>query len=239
MKLRTQKLKEITKYYDDYYEKNQKVSHPYCTQGTRPRKAYEVFLDFLKPQSRKKVLDVGCSIGMLLGAARERGLVSFGVDISQKAVELSRQNSPQSPVVKGSGQAMGFKDATFDYVTCVGTLEHFLDIDKGLREIQRISNDDAEFMIVVPNRDSYTWAFRSVKGTEQREIKEHLYTLSGWKERFERNGFEIKRVHRDIWPVYHRLKLKWITKWVLRKLVPLRYTYQFVFISTKSLDKRL
>ena len=60
----------------------------------RTPEAYQVFLDALDARPGMRLLDIACGTGFLLRAAAQRGLRTFGTDISEEAVKtrLHRAN---------------------------------------------------------------------------------------------------------------------------------------------------
>jgi len=201
--------------------------------------AYPVFLDKLDVKPGKTLLDIACGTGYLLLAAANRGLVTCGIDISEEAVKLAQQVSPASRVSVGKGEDLRFEDNTFDYVTCIGSLEHFLDMDRGIAEMKRVSKPDARLCILVPNSNFLYWKVSSQHGTEQQDINEHLLSLTEWRGFFGRSGLEVLSVSQDRWPMKkigtfataNPLKiLKGLAIRLVWSLLPLHYAYQFIFV---------
>jgi len=136
-----------------------------------------------------------------------------------------------------------FPDKFFDYVTCLGALEHFLDMSKGVSKMVRVGKDNALFCIVVPNINYLFWKIRKIKGTEQQDINENLLSLKQWKDFFIHEELEILKIYQDRWftksmnifssnnpfGVIKRIMYKFV--WVF---IPLNYTYQFIFVLRKK-----
>lgn len=208
----------------------------------RPYVAYPVFLDYLGVERGKKLLDISCGTGFLLLSASKKGLYTFGIDISEEAVKIAQNVSPDSFVSVSKGEDLKFVDNTFDYITCIGALEHFLDMNKGLQEMKRVAKKDAIFCIMVPNSNFIFWRVSGKAGTEQQEINENLLSLKQWKNIFINNGFKILNIYQDRWftkqvNIFSAIDLFQIFKKVTLKLIwvfmPLNYTYQFIFILRK------
>ena len=168
------------------------------SQSWRPQEAYAVFLDQLGAAAPGRLLDVGCGAGQLLKAAADRGLETVGVDISDVAIDIARKTSPDSEFKVGEGDRLDFPDGHFDYVVCLGALEHFPDMAAAVRDMARVGTENARFCIVVPNVRFIGWWFRK-KGTEQQGVKESLQTTAEWKRLFRGAGLDIERIHRDLW----------------------------------------
>ena len=101
----------------------------------RPEWVYRDWFRLLHPIVKgHALLDVGCGTGLLLKTAAAAGLQTYGLDLSDAAVAMSRKNSPTSQVVQGEGEHLPFADAQFDYVCCIGSLEHYADVERGLAE---------------------------------------------------------------------------------------------------------
>jgi SAM-dependent methyltransferase len=208
-------------------------------QSMRPAAAYPVFLDLLEARPGSRLLDVSCGTGALLAAARERRVAAVGVDLSDAAVRLAKRAAPTAEVAVGAGESLAFRDAAFDYVTCLGSLEHFLDMGQGLEEMKRVAKPSARFCIMVPNQDFIGWSALGHQGTAQQDINEHLLPLSAWRRLFEQHGLSVRRVVPDRW---HAVRwrcgggggaARLITGPVLEvawRLIPLRWQYQFVFV---------
>jgi ubiquinone/menaquinone biosynthesis C-methylase UbiE len=208
----------------------------------RPFEAYPPVLDLLAPRPGTSVLDVSCGSGFLLQAARQRGLSAFGVDLSDAAVRLAHQVSPDARVAVGTGEELCFRDGSFDYVTCLGSLEHFLDLSRGLREMLRVAKPGAQFCIMVPNRDFAGWKLLGHRGTAQQDINERLLSLREWRQTFEQHGMRVRRVLPDRWHAVkwrsdpHRgRRAPWhVAKAFLLeaawRLLPLSWEYQFIFL---------
>lgn len=206
----------------------------------RPFEAYPLILDLLAVRPGATLLDVSCGSGFLLQAAQARGVSAYGVDLSDAAVRLVHQVSPSTPVAVCAGEALCLQNNSFDYVTCLGSLEHFLDVSQGLQEMMRVAKPDAQFCIMVPNRDFAGWKVMGKQGTAQQDINERLLSLGEWRRIFEDHGLRVRRVVPDRW---HAVKWRsdrrrrfpayaakgWLLE-VAWRLLPLGWEYQFIFL---------
>jgi len=181
---------DIKNYYNERY--NAKQEHT-----MRPANSYEVFLDRLNVQKGKRLLDVACGTGYLVRASKDRGLDTVGIDISYEASKVSRRVVGDACILNCLGEYLPFKSQAFDYISCIGSLEHFLDLNKGLQEFKRVLKDDGSACIVVPNENFIGWQNKTQKGTAQKDINENLDTLDGWEELLKHNGFEIQNIFQD------------------------------------------
>ena len=218
---------EIQTYYNERYVAG-------ISFQTR-QKRFQQFLDPLDLRPGRKLLDIGCGEGFVLEIAQERGLSCFGIDISEAAVKRAScraLNHASRKVMVANGEALPFQNASFDYVTSIGTLEHFLHPSKGIREMARVCRDDGKLCIVVPNSFGLLYQFRIYNGTEQ--IQEKLATLNEWRSFLEAHDVEILHVGRDRGPdIFKDLKPhKLVQRLLLRltRFMPLSCAYQFVFI---------
>jgi SAM-dependent methyltransferase len=138
-------LSKAAIYHEDYF-----------TGGTydarrkrRIAKSRHQLLDVLNHVSPGPVLDIGCSLGYTLQAARELGMESAGTDVSEFAVE---QCSRQGFVTKvGTMSALPFADAHFGIVTMKHVLEHTPDPRAALQEVRRVLKPGGGLFIAVPD----------------------------------------------------------------------------------------
>ena len=208
-------------------------------QSMRPAEAYPMFLDLLQARPGTRLLDVSSGSGFLLKAARDRGLEAVGVDLSDQAVRIAKQVAPGAGLAVGTGEQLAFRDATFDYVSCLGSLEHFLDMGRGVQEMLRVAKPDARFCIMVPNENFIGWKVLGHQGTAQQDINERLFSLGAWRQFFESHNLEIVQVIPDRWHAVRWRKLaggspaRFLSGPLLEvawRLVPLAWQYQFVFL---------
>jgi len=223
---------EIKEYYERHHRERKEKSW-------RPFEAYRSIQKFLNMKKGKKLLDIGCGTGYLLKTAELKGLITYGIDLSKEAVNISKTIANNSQLSIADGEKLPFCDGCFDYVTCLGTLEHFLDANKGVQEMVRVSKNSATICIMVPNINFFGWEFQN-KGT--RQINEFLLDLRGWSEILENNGLAIKKIYQDKWLINRTNLLEdknplRLLKRLFSKLrwtfLPLNLTYQFIFICGK------
>lgn len=215
----------------------------------RPYHTYLPFIEYLEAQPGCRLLDVGCGGGRLLRAAQQQGLAAFGIDLSSSGAVLAESFAPGAHVAVGNGERFPFPDGSFDYLTCLGSLEHFLDIEAGLKEMVRVCKVGAGVCIMVPN-SFYLFDIIGVlktgcsrNGTSQPQ--EELATRGEWKDLLEAHGLTVLATHRDREPidtswrnVFRDLHLKrvinrFIEK-VLQAVMPLNLGYQFIFVCQKG-----
>lgn len=183
----------------------------------------------IKPGDR--FLDVGCGLGTTCLYLARRGAEVFGIDISFESARLTSRSERCGAVSQANAEFLPFADISFDGATFMGTLEHFIDPVKALCDANRVLKPGAQICFVVPNSDFFLFKF--LGGTEQ--PYEVPRTYKGWWQLLEEGGLKTEMVYRDIGPSVFDGRL--LLRGVLRKLVlffsnllPLRYTYQFVFI---------
>lgn len=208
----------------------------------RPPRAYPIFLQLLGLRPGQRHLDVACGPGMVLRAAQERGIDVSGVDLSAAAVELARDHLPGVDARVGNAEDLPFEDATFDGVTCLGSLERFLDRERALREMVRVARPSARFCFLVRNASTLIWRVWR-EGLGNREVRGHqdAQTLASWRALFERCGLRVVDVLPDQWPRqrwWHLLPgqrpAPGRAERVAGSLLPLRWCNELVFVLERA-----
>ncbi|MCU0865772.1 MAG: class I SAM-dependent methyltransferase [Planctomycetes bacterium] len=209
----------------------------------RPPRAYPIFLQLLGARPGQRLLDVACGAGLVLAAARDRGVVPSGIDLSREAIELSHRLLPGVDAQVGNAEQLPFADGTFDHITCLGSLERFLDRRRALREMARVGKPTVRCCLLVRNASTLVWRFWR-QGLGRREVQGHqdACTLAQWRELFDSEGFVVERVLPDQWPRQRWRQL--LPRWrprpgrdepVAGSLLPLRWCNELIFVLRREL----
>ena len=128
-------------------------------------------------RKNQQVLDVACGTGEWLLACKELGAFTNGVDLSERAISACKTSLGEGEYFSMPAEVLPFEDARFDVVTCLGSLEHFIDPVKALKEMVRVAKTDAIFLLLVPNADFLTRRLGLFGGTYQTDAKEEVRPL--------------------------------------------------------------
>ena len=187
-----------------------------------------------------KVLDVGCGTGAWLRVMSSFGAMPHGIDISATAVAACRAAVPMADLHCAPAEPLPWPDGVFDFVTCLGSLEHFRDPLAALRDMVRVAKPDARVLLLVPNADFLTRKLGCYGGTNQAQVRELVLSMEEWETLFGQAGLQVSKRWRDL----HVLSWYWITKgrWYRRPLRlaqavslcfwPLRWQYQIYHLCT-------
>jgi len=106
----------------------------------------------LKKQS--KVLDVGCAFGNLLELLDKENFKTFGIDISEYAVDKAKKNTKANILIGDINKGLSYKDDFFDAVFAFDIIEHLISPFLFLQEINRILKKGGLLFLYTPNIDS-------------------------------------------------------------------------------------
>jgi len=162
----------------------------------------------IRPQRDDCILDIACGTGAWLAAAGQYSDKTIGMDISEKAISVCRKTFSHSRFCVGVGEKLPFRNDSFDLISCLGSLEHFLDQPLALREIRRVAKPDAKIIILVPNSGFLTYRLGIFKGTNQIRIHETIRSIDDWIQMFTEAGLSVT----DQWSDLHVLSREWISK---------------------------
>lgn len=148
--------------------------------------------------SRGKVLDVGCATGLFLVGMRERHWDVYGVDTSEYAAQIAREEH-NLRVITGNLFEAQYPSAFFDAVTLWDVLEHLHDPARILYEIRRILKPNGVLILRVPNIDSSDARFFG-KYWAGLDAPRHLYVFGDETIRkfLSRYGFSITSVEKNL-----------------------------------------
>jgi ubiquinone/menaquinone biosynthesis C-methylase UbiE len=221
----------VREYYDYIYYENVTV------RGEVPNH-YRRLARRFRPWQGRRLLDVGCGTGVWLRAATALGALPAGVDISQVALDACRRDLPAAELHCGPAESLPFSEREFDFISCLGALEHFVEPHAALREMIRVAKPGALFLLLVPNAGFLTRRLGFYSGTQQAGVREEVRSLQGWQELFESVGLRVCRRWRDL----HVLSPSWIFRgpwhgWPLRAgqslalpFWPLSWQYQIYHV---------
>lgn len=108
---------------------------------------------------RMSLLEVGCGVGTDLVRFAQGGALVTGIDLSEQAVDLCRQNlavhGVPGDVQVMDGEHMAYPDNAFDVVYAHGVLQYTPDPHAMITEIYRVLKPGGTAVLMVYNR--YSW----------------------------------------------------------------------------------
>ena len=127
----------------DYWDGDRKICYGgYRYMEGRWEKVARAMVEHYGIKPGDRILDVGCGKGFLLYDFTKvvPGLQLNGIDISEYAIENAKEEIKDYLQV-GNATSLPFPDNHFDFVFSITTLHnlHCYDLDKALREIERVS----------------------------------------------------------------------------------------------------
>lgn len=134
----------MDEYYNRYWKKAEKGGS-FNDQPSWDKENFMWHLDFFKKYIGKSVLDIGSGDGTFLNYIIKNNpniKNSIGIDISKEAVDIANKKYCHLKFQQSSIEKLKFKDNSFDTVFAIEVLEHLLDIDKNLCEINRVLEKD-------------------------------------------------------------------------------------------------
>lgn len=214
------------------------------TQSGKLRDAaalYAWVLDILSPTAGQWVLDVACGEGVLVRLAEARGVQAVGIDLAWRAA-VQAQQATSGRIVIGEGETLPFQDATFDFVTNLGSLEHFLDPEQGVREMRRVLKPGGYAAVLLPNSyylaDIIWHVWRTGYGPNHKQPLERFATFGEWRDMLEAGGFRVEKSYkynflfprsREDWQWYFQHPRKFLYL-AVAPLMPFHLSYSFLYV---------
>jgi len=209
---------------------------------TQMESYYAWIFSLLAPTPGKRFLDVACGQGGLMQVAKKKGIRVYGVDLSDIAVRSANIRLGATLAVVADGEALPFPDNTFEFVTNLGSIEHYLHPDRGIAEIARVLSPTGTACILLPNSYSLLENIWRVLLTgdvgDQGQPVERYATRAQWERMLFENGLDVyktvrynfpfPRTIRDCWwYLKHPRKLLWLAASLF---VPLNLSGCFAFL---------
>jgi SAM-dependent methyltransferase len=203
---------------------------------------YLWLLDRLQLPRTGSLLDVSCGAGEVVRLAAHHGLQATGVDISHLVAKVAQRNAaPHGRIAVSNGESLPFPDASFDFVTNIGSLEHFVDPAQGVREMARVLRPGGHAFVLVPNTFSLlanVWtAFRTGRTSADSQPIQRYGARGDWTCLLEQNGLPVLQTtkYERPWPRnaadrrYYLRHPKELLRLLLAPVIPVNLTFCFLF----------
>lgn len=107
----------------------------------------------------KRVLEVGCGVGIDLARFAQAGAIVTGVDLAERSIQLARRNFKHQGLAGElevmNGEALEFPEGRFDLVYAHGVLQYTMDPPRMVEEIHRVLEGQGRAILGVYNRRSW------------------------------------------------------------------------------------
>ena len=162
-------------------------------------KKYDDIYNNVDMGSSGRVLDVGCGTGILLSKFEESGWDTFGVDISESAVNYAKK---VFNIAATTGDINSYKNkgGKLDLITMTHVLEHVYNPKKDLTKAKGLLKKGGELIIIIPNIDSLGYIIFKEKWYQFHPGR-HLYYFSPntIKKILRETGFEVEDIKHTGW----------------------------------------
>jgi SAM-dependent methyltransferase len=107
----------------------------------------------------KRLLEVGCGVGIDLVRFAQHGAIVTGVDLAEVSIRLARENFAlhglSGELRTMDGEHLRFGNNSFEVVYAHGVLQYTRDAERMIHEIHRVLRPGGEAILMVYNR--YSW----------------------------------------------------------------------------------
>jgi len=230
--------RNIQQAYDDIY----------ATEGIMHNDSLYLWLiGLLHPSTGHTLIDISCGQGRLIALAQQQGLNAIGIDFSIFGVRKGNEDSPSSGWVVGDGEYLPLEDMCADYVTHIGSLEHYYRPEYGAREITRILKPSGKACILLPNAFGLLGNILHVCSTgdifDDGQPLQRYGTRRYWGNLLIEGGLQVERTlgYGEVtFPRTFQDTVNWfknprnIVRFALTPIIPLNLTNHLVYICTRA-----
>lgn len=203
---------------------------------------YLWLISLLKAPRGSLLLDISCGQGRLVTLGQQQGLRVIGTDFALKGLKKGQKASFQTAWVVGDGEFLPIAPKSVDYVTHIGSLEHYQNPEAGIAEIRRILKPGGVACILLPNTFSllgnvkYSWKTGGV--FDDMQPLQRYNTRAGWQRMLVENGlipFRTLKYEREwprTWPdlLWYLTHIGKTVHLLITRLIPLNLANCFVYL---------
>jgi 2-polyprenyl-3-methyl-5-hydroxy-6-metoxy-1,4-benzoquinol methylase len=163
------------------------------------RPKFAAILEELEPhRGSGRLLDVGCSIGVFLDLARDRGWDGLGIEFGGRALRHARDELGLDVLDVPLAEA-GLEAESFDVVTVLSVLEHTNDPRAMLRDTARVLKPGGALYVITPNVDSLACRVLHERAATF-DGRNHLvyFSPATLRDLLEREGFEPRSLRTTV-----------------------------------------
>lgn len=211
---------------------------------------YLWLIRLLAPKPDSLLLDISCGQGQLVRLAAGEGLRAMGIDISIAGISRGDfQQTQQTTWLVGDGEKIPLADASIDYITHIGSLEHYQNPLDGVREIARLLKPHGRACILLPNMfglfGNMMHVWRHGEVFDDGQPLQRYGTRKSWAYLLTKGGLYIDDTiaYNEATQPYNVADLWWLLKKPQRlmrlltvKVTPLNFTNHFVFLCHKAAE---
>ena len=112
----------------------------------------------------KRILDIGCGGGLLCEALYEEGAIVYGLDASEKTIEIARNHASErgldiTYICESFDDFVKKNDQKFDHVVCFEMIEHVDDQNQLVADIGTLLNKKSKVFFSTINRNLMSFVF--------------------------------------------------------------------------------
>jgi len=179
--------------------------------------------------SKPKLVDLGFGRGFFLRELEDKGLELYGVDFAEGARTAADKVLKSAKLFVSDIHKTPFDADVFDFVTCLGVIEHLVDPSAGVREAARILKNDGLAVFTIPNtvrarisiakqrllcavaKVLHVLHLRKKEAIHVRQPIDRFYTPGEGRKLLEANGLQVMHVQllrskRDSFALLHDFK---------------------------------
>ena len=136
-------------FYDRYWKGDHikdKPFHDPLVEWTQEN--FDYHMRFFHAYTDGNLLDFGCGDGQFLHLASKYCAKAYGVDVSEHAIEKARDRFPELEFeIFQTEKGIPYANNYFDTVSAIEVLEHILDIEAVLEELNRVLKPGGHLLI--------------------------------------------------------------------------------------------
>ena len=195
-------------YTREYFEKWNYADRPlgrfsmYCFA----RRYYSALVRRYAPpgDSSRKLLEMGCGLGHLLGLLQD-DFHCVGIDLIDYSIEQTKLNAPKAEAFQMSADDLSaFESESFSVVVALHLVEHLPDPANTIQQVNRILKPDGLWLFATPHPDYSLRRFKDRDNDAIGKDKTHInvHPPQQWRAWCEASGFKMLKHFGDgLWDV--------------------------------------
>ncbi|AJF61352.1 TPA: class I SAM-dependent methyltransferase [Candidatus Woesearchaeota archaeon] len=162
---------------DDHMDKLYNSGNPLVSYIHRKR--LEIITNKINRNGHQKILDAGCGEGHLIARMHSRNQSNeyYGIDITEIALKKARQRCSYATIRKMDLSELGFKNDSFDIITCTEVIEHIYEYTEVFKEFRRVLKDNGRLILTFPNENMWTLS-RALLMRRPIKVPDHVNSFS-------------------------------------------------------------